>query len=50
MLEYVKWACEAASGAGTLAFYDIFTDDESYMMNAEVYRSILCAQIHPNAS
>lgn len=40
----------AANGAGTLTFIDYFTAEGSSRMNAEVCRSLSCAQIWPNAS
>lgn len=37
--------CMAANGAGTLAFLGDFSADRGSTMNAEVYRSNLCAHI-----
>ncbi len=40
----------ASSGTGLLVFSDDVTEDSSSRMNSEVYRDILSAQIHLNAS
>ena len=45
----MAWACIAANGTGSLVFIDDVTADKSSMMNFEVFRVILSAQIEPNA-
>ena len=48
MVETVLWTCMAVNGAGSAVFIDDVTADRS-RMNSEVFRSILSAQIQPNA-
>uniref|UniRef100_A0A0E9WPL9 Uncharacterized protein n=1 Tax=Anguilla anguilla TaxID=7936 RepID=A0A0E9WPL9_ANGAN len=43
-------ACMAATDTGSLAFIDDAASDSSCRMNSDVYRSILSAQVQPNAS
>ena len=46
----MTWACLASNGTGSLVFIDDVTADGSSLMNSEVYRNILSAQIQPNSA
>ena len=50
MVDTVLW-CGHVNGTGSLVFIDDVTDaDRSSRMNPDVYRSLLSAQIQPNAA
>ena len=44
------WALMAANGTVSLALMDDVTANKSSRVNSEVYRTVLSAQIQPNAS